>query len=113
MKLTPSSFAADRALISPSADARLCRVEDVGAECQAAAVPDRFPLPWPRFELVSVSGEHLPRSMAERYPTVEVPGERSVGGCRPVELRLLTMPDGLDLIQFGELPSGERCASTL
>jgi hypothetical protein len=58
---------------------------------------------------VSISGERLPSSWAERYPTVEVPGELSVGGCRPVALSLVTMPDGRDLIQFGELSYGALC----
>jgi SUKH-4 immunity protein len=58
---------------------------------------------------VSVSGEYLPRPWAERYPTLDVPGELSIGGCRPGALRLVTMPDGQDLIQLGELPYGALC----
>ncbi len=81
----------------------------MGGTCQAAAVADRFPLPWPRFELVSASGEHLPSPWAERYPTVEVPGELSVCGCRPVALKLVTMPDGRDLIHVGKLSYGALC----
>ena len=83
--------------------------EDIGAACQTVAVSDRFPLPWPRFELVSVSGERLPPSMAMHYPMVDVPGKLSIGGCCPVELRLLTMADGLGLVQFGELAFGALC----
>jgi hypothetical protein len=39
---------------------------------------------------------------------MEVPGQLSIGGCRPVPLTLMTDPDGQDLIQFGEVVSAQH-----
>jgi len=40
---------------------------------------------------------------------MEVPGELSICGCRAVALKLVTMADGRELIQFGEVSYGALC----
>ena len=70
---------------------------------------DRTLQPWPRFDLVPVSGADLPPPWAERYPTLHVPGEAAVCRYRSVALRLVTLSDGRELLQFGEHPFTALC----
>jgi hypothetical protein len=65
--------------------------------------------PWPRFELVPLSGEGLPAAWAARYPLIHVPGSTGVGACNPVALTLVATPDAQDLVRFAGDRFGALC----
>jgi len=72
-------------------------------------VPERPRVPWPRFELVMLTGGSLPPRLAAAYPALTVP-RGGIGACKPrAELALIRAPDGQELICFGDLTYQVMC----
>jgi SUKH-4 immunity protein len=73
---------------------------------------DRRLPPWPRFELVSISGSGLPAHLAARFRSLSVPSEQAICACTPADvLQAIVAPDGEELVILGSFPHGPLCLS--
>ena len=70
---------------------------------------ERPRIPWPRFELVTLTGGSLPPHLAAACPALTVPSA-GTGACEPrAELALIRAPNGQELIYFGDRTNELMC----